>query len=144
MKLRQLPQLIPFIFLLLPGWQASASTSDYPHGCLIFYNGAERVFIQYLHTDASSSRHYSLEVSYAQGNAACEVAYSYTSPYSGGCTVNGATTGTNVTITSIVDCAVDHHLMIGLLGAGLLWSGRRHFNYSMARPKRNLDLVPVW
>ncbi|WP_175632403.1 hypothetical protein [Pedobacter ghigonis] len=86
------------------------AADDFPYGCLIFYNGAERIFTDYQYTESpSGTRHYSLAINYNQGTGSCEATIDYSSPYSGGCSVDGAQTGANVTITSLVDCPLDYY-----------------------------------
>lgn len=91
------------------------ATDDFPHGCKIFYDGKERVFTDFSYVDQTTSRHYTLLSNYIIGNNMCEVSISGTTPYPGGCTVDGSTTGQNVTITAIVDCAIDHYILLLVL-----------------------------
>lgn len=95
-----------FIFSLLMGLmflnvKSVYASDDYPTGCIIKYNGQARVYTDFKFTDSSSCRHYSLAVDYVIGELPQEVSISYTSPYRGTCTVDGATKGTNVIISSI-------------------------------------------
>lgn len=104
---------ITAIFIL--SIQKLKAADDFPYGCIIYYNGAERVFTDFQFIDATSSRHYSLNTSYKQGTGTCEATITYGSPLGSGCTVDGATTGTMVTITALVNCPIDDHTPVLML-----------------------------
>lgn len=122
-------------FLMLLGLLFSKkahSADDFPYGCKVFYSGAERVFTDYSSTDGTQSRHYSTLTNYIIGGNSCEVTISASTPYPGGCTVDGVTTGQNVTITAVVDCPIDHNLFIlfitsVILGAYIIRQNTRNF-----------------
>lgn len=105
--------LTAFLMLLVLLFSKKAySADDFPYGCKVFYSGAERVFTDYTSIDGSQSRHYTLLTNYIIGSNACEVVISASTPYSAGCTVDGVTTGQNVTITAVVDCPIDDSILM--------------------------------
>ncbi|MGM9477304.1 hypothetical protein ACS5PU_12770 [Pedobacter sp. GSP4] len=70
-----------------------------PYGCIVFYNGASRLFTDYTSTDGNSSRHYNNNpaqtyyVRYGSLDPNCGILVDYNTPYGGGCTVDGVNSG---------------------------------------------------
>ncbi|MGN7990380.1 hypothetical protein ACTJKC_23785 [Pedobacter sp. 22226] len=121
-----IPNALARVFLcaaisLLSLFSASAA-DNFPYGCIVFYDGAERVFTDFQGIDpVGGARTYSLATSYKQGTGNCEVRVEFSTPYSGGCSVTGVTNGSNVTIAEVYNCSIDHGtaffmVLLGLTG----------------------------
>jgi len=71
-----------------------ASAQD-PYGCMVYSNGANRLFTDYNNTDGNFTRHYqntpsqTYYVRYGSGDPNCGVLVDYTYPFEGGCKVAG-------------------------------------------------------
>jgi len=105
--------VILFVFLSI---SKSFATDNFPYGCIVFYNGAERVFTDYQGIDpVGGARIYSLSTSYKQGTGSCEARVNFSTPYSGGCSVQGVTNGSNVTIAELYNCPIDKGATISII-----------------------------
>ena len=100
-----------------------------PYGCVVFYNGATTLFTNYSNT-VGTTRYYkntpakNYYVRYDNSDPHCGILVQYTSPYSGGCSVIGLTTGSFATRTSMNTCPIDDYLPLLLLiagGLGFFW-----------------------
>jgi hypothetical protein len=107
--------------VLLFSVSKALATDNFPYGCIVFYNGAERVFTDFQGIDpVGGARIYSLSKSFRQGTGRCDVRVSFTTPYSGGCRVTGVTGGSNVTIAEVYNCPIDRDTTIFAFFLGLV------------------------
>jgi len=110
-----MPKLLVCALLFIFSISKTFATDNFPYGCIIFYNGAERVFTDFQGIDpVGGARIYALNTSYKQGTGNCEVSVAFTTPYSGGCKVQGVNTGSNVTIQEVFNCNLDKGTAISM------------------------------
>lgn len=104
--------------------KALYAVDDDPYGCNVFDNvsGRQRIYTFYINT-TGTTRNYNQTISHPlrtdSNDSRCGVLYDYTTPYSGGCAVNGITTGSFVRRLSVDTCSLDGHTFILLIIAGL-------------------------
>jgi len=85
-----------FLLLLIVSINYPASAQD-PYGCMVYYNGANRLFTDYNNTDGNFTRHYQNTASqiyyvrYGSEDPNCGVLVNTnpSPPYNGGCKVAG-------------------------------------------------------
>ncbi|WP_316824772.1 hypothetical protein [Pedobacter miscanthi] len=118
--MRTLPVFLLVILIIFSNAKSVYGADDFPYGCLLSSGGPFRIYTNHVSTETNGTRDYSPDNPYFVGTQSCQVTFNYGgAPFSGGCKVDGITTGSYVTITSVVDCPLDEYALYLLIVVGM-------------------------
>ncbi|RZK19732.1 MAG: hypothetical protein EOO43_11555 [Flavobacterium sp.] len=123
---------------------AQKTLAQDPYGCVVYYNGANRLFTSYTYTDGNSSRHYSNiassvnhKIRYGSTDPSCGIIIDYNTPYGGGCTVDGITSGGLARRITVDTCPIDDYIPVFLI----LIAGIGYYQINKSNRKTWINLL---